>query len=79
MPGDVRDVTIIIFLNEQGDSNSNPGRGCLHFTFCKYPWEWYESTNSPSSNVKIVGQQTGLFNLVLATSLRERKLWIQTC
>ena len=38
----------------------------------------YKSNYSPSSRGKIV-RQTGLFNLGMATSLGEGKLWIRTC
>ena len=27
-------VMVIIIGNEHNDSSSNPGRGCLHFTYC---------------------------------------------
>ena len=30
--------------NGLGNSSSNPGQGCLHFTKCKYPREKYEFT-----------------------------------
>ena len=63
-------VMVIILRNELDDLSSILGWGCLH-------WEKYVSNYPPSSYWQIVGQ-VGLFNLSVATSLREGKFWIQT-
>ena len=42
------------------------------------PLERYEFKYSPSS-YSLIEEQTGLFNLDTATSLKLRKLWIQNC
>ena len=66
-------VTVIIIGNKHGDPSSNLERSCLHFTQCKYFWEWYESNNSPCSYGWTVAQN-GLFNFGMATNLGEGKL-----
>ena len=42
------DVMVIVVGNGHGDTSSNPGQDWLHFTSHYYPWERYESNNSPS-------------------------------
>ena len=56
--------------NRHDDMSSNPGRGCLHFTLCKYPWERCVSNYSLSSYGQIV-DHTGIFNL--GTAVKEKE------
>ena len=48
-PRGVLDVTVIVIGNGHGYPSSNLGGGCLHFIFCKYSSESYESNYSSSS------------------------------
>ena len=57
---------VIVLENEIRKQGSNPGLGCLHFTFCftsrQRLSEKHESICSSTSYEKIVGQ-TELFSL----------------
>ena len=67
----------IIEGNGFNDPSSNLGWGCLHFTLCKYPWDRYEPNYSLFSYES--RRADWPFSIDMATSLREGKLWIQTC
>ena len=61
---------VIEVANEHGDSSSNTGRSCLHFTNTRsYTWEKYESNYFPPS----MGQ-TGIFILGMAAGLGEKNV-----
>ena len=55
---------MVTFVENGDDPSSNPDRGCLHFTRLLYPYESYEFSYEG---------KTRLFNLGIATSLKEKK------
>ena len=64
-----RSVTIIII----GHEVQNLNEAVFHIV----PWERYETSYSPACYGLTAGQ-TGIFNLAMATSLGEEKIWIQS-
>ena len=75
MGGFVCPVVVVITVagNKQEQPEFKSWTGQLHFTLCQLPGERYESRYLPSNYGPIVWQ-TSLFNLGMATSLREQLL-----
>ena len=65
-------LRVIVLGSGHSNQSSNPRCDCVSFL---HPCSWgrYKSISSPSQLWK-----TGFFQIVVATSLREGKLWIQT-
>ena len=68
-----RDALVVQWLS----SSSNPGQCYLYFPYHSHPGDRYTSNYSPTS-YRLIVRQNRLFNLGMATSLREGKLWFQT-
>ena len=63
---------VIVVINGPDKRSSIPGRDCLHYTCCSYPWKSYESNNSPSNYRKLEGK-TGFFNLSYGQQIKEKE------
>ena len=67
--GSILNTMVMFIKNGIDNPNSNPGRGCLKFILCQYPWE----TCICSPSYELIVRQTDFFSLGKGNQSTKRK------